>query len=110
MLYQIRSRDLKGIVIEFRYLDEAKDWYDKYEPSITNKKTNYYGYVLVQTKRIKTGFEIKFSFDTCWTQWKPRFRWNKWEKTFQWLWFYIFFNYNYTDKFDKVIQDFLEEK
>ena len=107
MGYKIMNRELDAYSLEgwdcIKSYEENKELY-------INPKYYLYGSVLVQTKRVLSGFSLKFKiyFKNHW-YWKPYYHWKYGTYYFHWLFLMSWFEPEYVDKFDKIIKDYLSE-
>jgi hypothetical protein len=107
MGYKIMNRELTAYSLEgwecLRYYESNKDLH-------LNPKMTCYGDVLVQTKRVVSGISLKFKFffKNHW-YWKPSFHWKYGNYYFHFLFFMFWFDFEYVEKFDKIIKDHVAE-
>jgi hypothetical protein len=88
---------------------DSRDFYERHEKMHSNPGAMYYGYQLVETKRVRTGFDLKVSFFTRYPHWKPELD-LKYNKVVRWLWFQIRFEFDYSEDFDHVVKDWAAQK
>lgn len=100
------DREKQGIFSSGPDVDQS---YKRNRDAHFNKKSVYYGAVLVRTKRIKVGHELIIKlFYRGWWYWKPIFQW-RYGKQFHWLCFRIWLNPIYLEVADEVVKDHLNE-
>ena len=106
-MYAIYSRDLKGVSLtgDFRTVN---DWYNENKRYYRMQSSPYYGSIMAETKRTKSGATIKIRFFTSFWTWKPELRW-KWDYSFHWLWFHLHFEWEYFEKYFRTVQDALKD-
>jgi hypothetical protein len=68
----------------------------------------YAGFQLVEMQTYKSGFKFTFRFMKDMFSIKPDFG-NKYCRYFHWLWFILKFEYEFSERFFKVIKDWSEE-
>lgn len=93
--YQVRSRDLTGIILTDWDLDTCKRYCRK-------------GDVIISTYWKKFGIDIRIS----WMKWyKPfQFVWNRNRHSFNILWLHVNWNYLTIEAVDKVVYENKEEE
>jgi hypothetical protein len=107
-MYAIYSRDLKGMSLtgDFRTVN---DWYNENKRYYRMQSSPYYGSIMAETKRTKSGATIKIRFFTSFWTWKPELSW-KYDYAFHWLWFHFYFEWEYFEKYFRTVQDALTER
>lgn len=107
--YTVMSRDLKGVALRGDY-NYVLSWYESHKKYVLMEGSISYGEVMVKMKRVKVGFSIKLRINTEW--WKyhklPKIEW-RFNKLFSWLIFFVHFESEYTDRFDRIVKDHLRE-
>jgi hypothetical protein len=109
-MYAVYTKELDGIIlgdIDTSYQNHEK-WMEEHKKYIINKDSYMYGCVLVNTKRVKCGVEIKFSFNNSYCVKKPQLP-SHYSYSFHWLWFHAWFNFEYRYAVDKILIDYLKE-
>ena len=107
-MYEYRDKEQTGI-----FQSGGTDLLHTYE---RNKKYHLmpgsvkYGAVLIRTKRVKVGFEVKVKlfYRDHW-YWKPEFYWRYGMRYFYWLFFMIWLDGEYHDVPDGVVMDHLAD-
>jgi hypothetical protein len=107
MGYKIMNRELTGYSLAGNYCPR---YYEDNKQMHLNEKYTTYGDVLVQTKRVFSGINLKFRFyfKNHW-YWKPSFHWKYGSNYFHWLFFMFWFEREYAEQFDKIIKDHLSD-
>jgi hypothetical protein len=109
-MYAVYTKDLDAIILgdmDLGFKGYSK-WMEEHKKYILNKDSYMYGCVLVSTKRVKCGGNIKFGFDTSYCTKKPQFP-SRYSYSIHWLWFHAWFNFEYRYAVDKILIDYLKE-
>ncbi|UZS00242.1 hypothetical protein [Chondrinema litorale] len=107
MLYQVMNPELNAYHFGG---PRAPEWYEEKKEWILNPNSRIYGYKLVKMKRVRSGFEIKLKiFYKAQWYWKPHIQFNKFNRYFHWLFFMLWFEFEYRDIIDKIEKDHLKE-